>query len=84
VQLKFVTKPAGVPLKLSADEFTGPAPFTKSFVVGHLLSVSAPAQQTTAGHRYIWQSWSDKKPATHTVVVPAAAATFTSTYKRAG
>jgi glucose/arabinose dehydrogenase/PKD repeat protein len=81
-QLKLVTKPTGVKLKLSADEFTGTAPITKTFVVGHLLSVSAPAQQTVAGHRYRWQSWSDKKPATHTVVVPASATTLTATYKR--
>lgn len=81
-QLHFATKPAGVKLKLSADEFTGAAPFTKTFVVGHLLSVSAPVRQTVGGHRYVWQSWSDNKPAAHTLVVPASAATFTATYKR--
>ena len=82
VQLHFAANPTGVKLKLSADEATAAAPFSKTFVVGHLLSASAPTQQTIAGHRYVWQSWSDKKPASHTIVVPASAATFTATYKR--
>ena len=82
VQLHFVAKPAGVKLKLSADELTAAAPFSKTFVVGHLLSVSAPTQQTVGGHRYVWQSWSDKKPPTHTILVGTSAATFTTTYKR--
>jgi hypothetical protein len=82
VQLHFATNQTGVKLKLSADETTAAAPFNKTFVVGHLLSVSASTQQTIAGHRYVWQSWSDKKPASHTIVVPASASTFTATYKR--
>jgi glucose/arabinose dehydrogenase len=81
VQLHFATLPTGVKLKLSADEFTGPAPFSKTFVVGHLLTVSAPTQQTVAGHHYTWRKWSDGQPASHTILVTAAK-TVTATYRR--
>ena len=82
VALTFAASPSTPKLNLSVDASTGLAPFTQTFVVNHVLTVSAPLQQTVSGHVYTWVKWSDGKPATHTIVAPAIGKTFTATYKR--
>jgi hypothetical protein len=44
--------------------------------------VSAPATQVKGRKDYGFVKWSDQGTATHTIVAPAVATTYTATYRR--
>ncbi len=53
-------------------------------IVGSANSVSAPSPQSLGSTNYAFSAWSDGGAATHTVVAPASAATYTATYTVTG
>jgi hypothetical protein len=72
---------SGVPITLNGE--TANAPYTRSLHVAGLVSVSAPANATIAGVSHRFVSWSHGRPAAHDLTVPAAATTYTATYRPA-
>ncbi|HYD41006.1 MAG TPA: PQQ-dependent sugar dehydrogenase [Anaeromyxobacter sp.] len=72
------TNPAGLQLLLDGTPVTTPA--TIPNVVGVIRSIGAPSPQTSNGTQYTFGSWSDGGAATHEIVVPATATTYTATY----
>ena len=82
VQLTFKSNPGGLRVGITSDAFEGPTPFTKTFVVGHALTINAPLQQTFNKQTYLWQSWSDGGAASHSFSAPAASRTYTATYRK--
>jgi glucose/arabinose dehydrogenase len=79
VDLSFKSVPAG--LNLTAGEQSGPAPFTKTVIVGSKFSVAAPTPQSQNGSWWTFSSWSDGGARTHEIVAPATATVYTATYQ---
>ncbi len=82
VNLSFASNPSG--LQLVVDAISQAAPFTRTVIVGSSNSVSAPTPQSLNNTNYAFSAWSDAGAATHTVVAPASAATYTATYTVTG
>lgn len=86
VNLTFKTNPGGLHVQITADStsaaITQVTPFTKTFIVRHQIGLLAPTTQTSGGRTYTWKSWSDGLPASHTVIAPASATTYTATYRQ--
>jgi glucose/arabinose dehydrogenase len=80
VDLTFQTSPAG--LELTVGSTGQAAPFTRTVIVGSNNSVSAPSPQSLGGVGYSFQSWSDGGAASHNLIAPAAATTYTATYQQ--
>jgi glucose/arabinose dehydrogenase/PKD repeat protein len=83
VVLTFRTNPAGLKvavLAVNASALT--TPFSTTVVVGSANSVSAPSPQTVNRSTYNFISWSDGGAQSHTIVAPAANATYTATYRK--
>ena len=78
VNLTFATSPAGLQLGLNTAAQT--APFTKTVIIGSSNSLSAGSPQTLANVQYQFASWSDGGAASHSIVAPATATTYTATY----
>ncbi len=72
------TNPAGLQLLLDGTPVT--APVTVPNVVGMIRAIGAPSPQTSNGTQYTFGSWSDGGAATHEIVIPATATTYTATY----
>jgi glucose/arabinose dehydrogenase/PKD repeat protein len=79
VDLSFKSEPAG--LTLTAGESTGPAPFTKTVIVGSKVSLAAETPQAVNNTWYGFSAWSDGGARTHDVIAPASPATYTATFK---
>lgn len=69
-------------LKLNLDGVAKSLPVATQGVVGMTRTLGAPATQTINGKTYEFVSWSDGKPATHTIDTPTANTTFTATYRQ--
>lgn len=80
VGLTFTTKPAG--LRLNAGGSRGRGPFTRTFIVGSLLSVTAAKEQKLNGVTYRFRGWSDGGKRTHDVFAPFNASTLVAFYRR--
>ena len=78
VDLRFETSPDG--LQVGAGAQTETAPITRTVIVGSSNSVSAPSPQMLGGTAYQFESWSDGGAATHNIVAPATAATYTARF----
>jgi len=78
--LTFQTSPNG--LNLTVGSGSGTAPFTRTVIVGSQNSISATTPQTSGKRTYTFDTWSDGGAQTHTIVAPAAATTYTATYRR--
>jgi hypothetical protein len=78
VSVTFETSPAG--LALSVNATTETAPFAATFIVGSVVTISAPTSQSLAGSSYVFVSWSDGGAAVHNIAVPADPTTFRATY----
>jgi glucose/arabinose dehydrogenase len=76
--ITLASAPAGLTLTLDGQPYT--APTTVQSVVGFERPIGAAATQTVGGTTYTFQGWSDGGAATHTIVTPAAATTYTATY----
>ena len=77
VDLALTSKPAG--LQLNVNTFSGTAPFSRTVIVGSANSLSA-GDQMLNGTQFTFSSWSDGKPAVHTITAPATAKTYTATF----
>lgn len=77
VNLSFSAAPAGATLYLDGIAHT--APFVYDTLVGFQHTIEA-RNQTIGGNTYTFAAWSDGGAQTHTIVVPAAAQTYTATY----
>jgi glucose/arabinose dehydrogenase len=82
VVLTYQTNPPGLQLTLNAA--SGTAPFSRSVIVGSTNSISATTPQTLGGTNYQFTSWSDNGAQTHSIVAPAAPATYTATFTSIG
>jgi glucose/arabinose dehydrogenase len=80
VQVTLGTDPAGLKLGVNGDTITAPQELTSW--ENHNLNVNAPLSQTLNGTPYEFVSWSDGGAASHTIVTPASAATYTAIYER--
>jgi PKD repeat protein len=80
VVLSFATNPGG--MNLTVNGTTQKASFTRTVIVGSLNSISAPSPQLKGKQSYDFLSWSDGGLATHNIVAPAAATTYTARYRR--
>ncbi|WP_211266848.1 LamG-like jellyroll fold domain-containing protein [Nonomuraea candida] len=78
VQLTFASAPAGLRLGFNGEQVA--TPFTRTVIVGSSNSVSAPSPQDSGGQSHAFASWSDGGAASHQVVAPATATTYTATY----
>jgi glucose/arabinose dehydrogenase len=79
--LTFKSEPSG--LTLTAGEESAAAPFTATVIVGSHLTLSAPTPQLLNNAWQVFSSWSDGGGASHDIVAPATATTYTATYKPA-
>ena len=78
--LTVTTVPVGVPLTVDGQPRT--APYSEpGAVVGLRRTLSVPPTHTTGGREYVFVGWSDGGAATHTITTPAAATTYTATYR---
>jgi glucose/arabinose dehydrogenase len=78
VDLTLASSPTGA--QLSAGTLSGTAPFTKTAVIGSTISLGALSPQTIGGSTYVFSSWSDGGAASHNIVAPATATTYTATF----
>jgi len=79
VELTFKTTPQGLPLVVGAT--AGPAPVTRTVMVGSVNSLSAPATATLSGGGTAnFSHWSDGGARNHTVVAPASPTSYRATY----
>jgi hypothetical protein len=77
VDLAFASIPGGAGISVGPTQQA--APFTRTVIVGSTNSVSA-APQLIDGVAYQFASWSDGGAATHNLVAPPTATTFTATF----
>ncbi len=77
VSITLATSPTGLKLGLNGSTITAPRTITSWH--GYGLQVSAP-NQYSGGRNWVFSRWSDGKSATHTIVTPASATTYTATF----
>jgi len=78
VVLSFVTSPPGLQLAVGAEQST--SPFGRTVIVGSSNTFSAISPQVLNGTTYYFSSWSDGGAATHTIVAPSSATTYTANF----
>jgi glucose/arabinose dehydrogenase/PKD repeat protein len=76
VAITLATSPSGLNLTVNGTAVTGPTTVTSW--QGWQLALAAPTRQAP----WTFVSWSDGGAATHTVVTPGTATTYTATYKK--
>ena len=84
VALTFQTNPGGLKLQTVAvgGSTTQATPFTKTVIVGSKNTLVAVTPQTVRKTTYHFKSWSDGGAATHDIIAPATATTYTATYRK--
>jgi glucose/arabinose dehydrogenase/PKD repeat protein len=82
VNLTFRTIPGGLKLTIGEGASASTAPFTKTYIVNGLVTVSAPSPQNAKNGSYVFQSWSDGGAQSHTITAPAVNTTYTATYRK--
>ena len=80
VTVKLATQRSG--LQVTVDGQVSTAPFTFSAVAGTTRTIGTTTPQTIGGGGYVFESWSDSGPATHTIVVPEVASTYTARFRK--
>jgi len=73
--------PSGLTLLANGTSITTPRTLTSW--EKYAIAISAPTQRDTSGQPCLFSSWSDAGAATHTIVTPASATTFTAFFVRA-
>jgi hypothetical protein len=76
--LTLATSPPG--LTLALDGQPRAAPFESESIVGSRRTLEAPATQESAGVSYRFVEWSDGGVASHSILTPAGATTYTAVY----
>ncbi|MDX2021958.1 MAG: PA14 domain-containing protein [Deltaproteobacteria bacterium] len=82
VNLTLAANEPGLTLSLSGK--SGVAPVNATVIVGSTQTISAPSPQSVAGSYHRFANWSDGLAASHNIVAPATATTYTATYARLG
>jgi len=75
--LTVATNPAGLTVQVDGTPYTAPHTFAWTLGSSHSIAVAA-IQGESLGRRYAFAAWSDGGARTHTITVPAAAATLTA------
>jgi len=78
VGLTFASSPSGLSLSVNGTSVTTPS--VQTVVVNSANSLSAPSPQTLNGTTYAFSSWSDGGAASHNIVAPSTATTYTATF----
>jgi Bacterial Ig-like domain (group 3)/Divergent InlB B-repeat domain len=80
VQIAITTSPANLLVSADGGPFTA-APLVETWIPGstHTIATSSP-QAGGTGVQYVWSSWSDGGPISHTITVPSTANTYTATF----
>jgi trimeric autotransporter adhesin len=71
--------PAGRTITVDGTDYTAPRTFTWTIGSSHTVSTTSP-QAGGPGTRYSFTSWSDSGSRSHSITVPATAATYTATF----
>lgn len=79
LDLTLRSNPSGI--QLTTGDTTAKAPFSRSIVVGSMISVSAPSQQRPRGKTYRFACWSDGGAQSHNIVAGARPTAYTAVYK---
>ena len=79
VVLSFETAPTGLSLAFNSEAPT--TPFSRTVIIGSANSVTATSPQSLNGATYVFTSWSDGQPQSHTIIAPATNTTYTATYQ---
>jgi hypothetical protein len=84
VVLTFQTNPGGLKLQTVAvgGGTTQATPFSKTVIVGSKNTIVAVTPQTVRKATYHFVKWSDGGAASHDVIAPATATTYTATYRK--
>jgi len=78
VSLSFASSPSGLTILANGVSVTTPRTITSW--EGYRISVAAPTQRDAAGQAWLFSSWSDGAPSSHTIVTPAAATAYTARF----
>lgn len=78
VKVTFQTRPGALELEVNGEKIT--APRTLLSWDGYALNVRAYQQKDSQGRTLVFDSWSDRGPARHTIQTPASPATYTATF----
>ncbi|MFN0100535.1 MAG: BACON domain-containing protein, partial [Bryobacteraceae bacterium] len=77
--ITFTTVPAGLTMNIGGTTITAPQSLPR--IPGTTLSVSVASPQAGAtGTQYVYGSWSDGGAQSHTITIPANAATYTANF----
>jgi uncharacterized repeat protein (TIGR02543 family) len=83
-QYNVASVPSGLQVVVDGNVYTAPQGFDWTPGTTHTLNIVSP-QETGVGTRYVFASWSDGGPQSHTVTVPSygytCTATFTTQYR---
>ncbi len=79
VDITYQTSPPG--LQILVDGFVHTTPKTFQWEVGlfHVVTASSP-QSGTNGTKYVFSSWNNGQPQTHTIQTPSSNSTYTANY----
>jgi uncharacterized protein (TIGR03437 family) len=72
------TSPSGLSISVDGQQYTAPQIFQWTQMSQHTISTNSP--QTNVSGRFTFANWSDAGPISHTIVVGAAAATYTANF----
>lgn len=75
------TQPPG--LTVSTGSSSGPSPLTADFLVGGVAELAVPPSAVSGGQKLRFAGWADQPsaPRRRTITTPAAAATYTASYR---
>lgn len=79
VNVTFNTQPTGLDLVVNGFTITGPT--TLASWQAYALNVNAPTQVDDGGQEWAFSSWSNGRPAAHTIITPPSPATYTATFQ---
>jgi hypothetical protein len=79
VSITVTTSPTGLAFSVDGATYTSSQTFSWGAGDTHTISVT-PSQWPATGTRYNFFSWSDGGTLSHSIAVPAAAATYTATF----
>ncbi len=80
VGITFATSPTGLKVGVNGASVSTTRTLTSWY--GYRLNVSAPTQKDSAGITWAFDKWSDGGTASHTIVTPSSAKTYTATFRR--
>ena len=75
------TNPEGLQIIVDGTTYTAPETFDWTANSTHTIAVASP-QSGGTGIQYIFSSWSDNGPQSHTITVPGSGATYTANFTK--